>query len=267
MTETFHARAEAWECDFNGHWNTRFYCKAFQTAAAVADHIGGLPPVSTPQRHLRFHAEMHSGDPLSIRSYDVTGGATPMTAHVMYCYDKMVATALDTGIARNPALTPLSIEEAKHILPRGLTTPVTPVWHPDPSCDLIYELGPVTADDLHADGTILPWLGVARFANGSHHHDLTVGFTLEIMREQNIGRMLAEMRCTRLEPLQPGDFLRCTSRMTTAKGKAFTTAHMLTTHRGTPVAMYDLCTLAVDMKERRAMDLPAFVHDWMARFA
>ena len=264
-TPTLHARAEAWECDFNGHWNTRYYCKAFQTAATVALHLEGLEPASVPQRHLRFHAELHSGDPITIRSFDLTGGDQPVTAHVMSCFYRVVATALDTGMPRNRALTTLALEVAKPALPRGVSGPVTPAWEPDAERDLIYELGPVTAEELHPDGTMLPWHAVARMSNGSHHHDLTVGFTLELMKDEAIGRMLAEMRCTRLDPVQPGDFLRCVSRMTSAKGKAFTTAHMLRTHRGTPVAMFELCTLAVDMKSRRAMDLPVFVLDWLAQ--
>jgi acyl-CoA thioesterase FadM len=40
---TFHTRVESWECDFNGHWNTRYYGRAFQAAAEVAAALDGRP--------------------------------------------------------------------------------------------------------------------------------------------------------------------------------------------------------------------------------
>jgi acyl-CoA thioesterase FadM len=79
------------------------------------------------------------------------------------------------------------------------------------------------------------------------------------MEQDHIGRMLAEMRYTKLGSAQVGDFLHIASNMYHAKGKAFYTAHILYTHRGTPVAIFELCTLAVDMKARRAINLPDFV--------
>ena len=96
-------------------------------------------------------------------------------------------------------------------------------------------------------------------AYASHHHDFDLGFTLELMAEQAIGRMLAELRFVSLGPVAPDDFLRLSSRMQSAAGKAFHIAYLLYTHRGTPVAIFDLLTLAVDMQARRAIVLPDFV--------
>lgn len=260
---TFHLRAEAWECDFNGHWNTRYYCRAFQTAAEVAAMLDGntdRDSLVVEQRQLRFHAELHGGDPVTIRSFDLADkGRTALTAHYMFCNGKVAATALDRGLPHNRHLTALGAADAALALPRGLTGPATKTWEPEPERDFLFELGPVRPWELHSDGNMQFWSGVARMSHASHHHDLGIGFTLERMKETGVGRMLAELRYTRLGPCSEGDFLRAASRMTRAAGKAFTTAHFLYTQRGAPVAMLDLCTLAVNMKTRRAIELPGFV--------
>lgn len=261
--ETLHARAEAWECDFNGHWNTRFYCKAFQTAAEVAAMLGGDTAhevAGNAPRVLRFHAEMHSGDPITIRSFRLMdGNGQAAIAHYMMRYEKVVATAIDYGTPQNQSLPALPLEQAGLAAPRGLRGAVTPAWVPDATKDLIYQLGPMRQEELQDGGAMRFWETVARMSHASHHHDLGMGFTLERMKEEGIGRMLAEMRFTPLGACERGDFLRCASRLVAASGKAFTAAHMLYTHRGTPVAMFELCTLAVNMNTRRAMDLPDFV--------
>lgn len=260
---TFHLRAESWECDFNGHWNTRYYCKAFQTASQVAAMLDGntkRDSIIVPGRHLRFHSEVHGGDALTIRSFSVPDGPEgPATAHFMLRGPRVVATALDSALPINRSLTELTAEAAAQAMPRGVTGPVTSAWQPDAAQDLLYELGPVTADQLHGDGTMTFWESLARVSNATHHHDLTIGFTLERMRDEGIGRMLAELRYSRLAPCAPGDFLRAASHITSTRSKGFTAAHMLYTHRGTPVAMFELATLSVDMKTRRAMPLPEFV--------
>ncbi len=256
---TLFLRAETWECDFNGHWNTRYYCNAFQNAASVAATLGDVR-MSLEKRQMRFHSELKGGYPIIIRSFNTTTQTgEPVIAHIMLRYGRLVATAVDYGSPINPALSHLTTDEATLALPRGITTPDIAPWDPIAKGSPIYELGPVIAEDLSPEGELHFWQGVTRLAQASHHHDLDLGFTLELMEQDHIGRMLAEMRYTKLGSVQAGDFLRIASHMYHAKGKAFYTAHMLYTHRGAPVAMFDLCTLAVDMQARRATDLPDFV--------
>lgn len=73
--------------------------------------------------------------------------------------------------------------------------------------------------------------------------------------------MLAELRYTRLGGCRPGTFLRGASRITAATGKSYVTQHLIHAHDGTPVALFELATLAVDMTARRATALPGFVLD------
>lgn len=48
--ETFHTRVVAWECDVNGHWNTRFHGLAFQSAAEVLAALTGDPAAARRSR-------------------------------------------------------------------------------------------------------------------------------------------------------------------------------------------------------------------------
>ena len=262
-TPTLHGRAEAWECDFNGHWNTRFYCRAFQTAGEVAAALDQrAEDVVVHRRLIRFHSELHSADPIEIRSFALCdAGEAPATAHYMLCHGKSAATALDEEAAPNRALAPLGRAEARLALPRGLTGAPAAAWTPDPARDVVFELGPVGADERHDDGTLRFEPGIARLAVASHHHAVALGYTHDFTKQSGIGRMLVEMRYTRLGSLARGGFLRGASRLTAASGKSYRSAHLLYDHAGAPVALYELCTLAVDMTARRATALPAFLRD------
>jgi len=260
---TLHTRCEAWECDYNGHWNTRYYCRSFEAAGRVAAALAdndAQDSAGASRRHLRFHRELKSGDPVTICSFAILDAPeAPLTAHYMFRYDKVVATALDYVLARNARLPALPAAEAMQALPRGLAGPRAEVSEPGSPHNFVYELGPVRADELYADGAMQFWHAVSRMSPAAHHHDLGIGFTMELIQDRGIGRMLAEIRYTWLGPCTERDFLRAASRLTSAKGKAFTAAHYLYTHEGAPVAMFELCTLAVDMNTRRAIQLPEFV--------
>ena len=260
---TLHTRCEAWECDYNDHWNTRYYCRSFEAAGSVAAALAGNDGpggARASRRHVRFHRELKSGDPVTIRSFAILDAPeAPLTAHYMFRYDTVIATALDYGLPRNARMPTLPAAEAMQALPRGLTGPRAEASKPDSPRNFVYELGPVRADELYADGSMQFWHAVARMSPAAHHHDLGIGFTLELIQDRGIGRMLAEIRYTWLGPCTEHDFLRAASRLTSAKGKAFTVAHHLYTHEGAPIAMFELCTLAVDMNSRRAVQLPEFV--------
>jgi acyl-CoA thioesterase FadM len=252
-TPVLHSRAEAWECDFNNHWNTRYYCRAFQMAGEVAAMRAGQVRADITGWHVRFHAELVAGDPIVVRGFETGEGA----AFIMTRDDRIVATALATGPFPQTHLPALPDVLVAQVSPRGVTGPVMTPWPMEK--DTIYELGPVGAGDLLASGDLAYWRAAARLSHCTHHYDTALGFTPEMMKTQNLGRMLAELRFTSLGPVKGDDFLRAAARMTAAKGKAFQTAHFLHTHRGTPVAMFELCTLAVDLQARRAIPLPDFV--------
>lgn len=258
---TFHTRADAWECDFNGHWNTKYYCRSVQAAAEVAASLSGQPGLAVPPRLMRFHSELRAGDPVVIHSCNLraTDGADRI-AHILTSEDKIAATALDDGCARNPDLPDLPETLISKVQPRGLPVSAMVPWTEiEPRQDQVVELGPVEEGETYPDGRLHYLPLASRLAIASHHHAMGIGYTMGFTARTGIGRMLVEMRSTPLGPAPVGTFLRGVSRIVSAEGKAYRTAHRIETHAGTYVAMFELAMLAVDMTTRRATQLPDFV--------
>jgi acyl-CoA thioesterase FadM len=260
---TLHARVEAWECDFNGHWNTRFYCRSFQLAAEVLHALGGdtgPDRFASPPRHIRFHRELTAGDAIEVRSFRLVDGDTePTTAHVMRREGEIVATALDHGPPSSGTASPLPPEVARHALPRGLTGPAPAPWQPDPTIDCIVELGPVRREETDEGGSLRFDARAAQLATGSHHHVADLGYTHAFTRSSGIGRMLVELRHVPLGPCGAGEMLRMGSRLVSVGEKSWVSAHLLYTHAGAPVAVFHNCLLAVNMNTRRATKVPEII--------
>ncbi|MBF9032668.1 hypothetical protein HKCCE2091_00300 [Rhodobacterales bacterium HKCCE2091] len=264
-TPTFHTRVDAWQCDFNGHWNTTCYCRAVQSAAEVAAALGGRSgpgAAVVPARHMRFHRELRSGEAVEVRSFALaTEDGTPATAHVVRGGGRIAATAFDTGSVLNPGLPALPDVLRAQVLPRGLSDPAADPWTDDPERDLVLELGAVRPGDVMPDGSLhyeslVRWLAVS-----SHHHGTRLGFTPDLADTEGIGRMLVEMRFARHGACAAGTFVRSRSRMVRAEGKSYTTRHLLLTHAGDRLAEFDIALLAVDLRTRKATALPSFVTD------
>jgi len=127
MTElglpTHHTRVERWECDYNNHWNTRFYLRSFQQAreAALQLTTSESPATTAAVRHIRFHRELFASAPVEVRSSVLDGGAFDgAIVHLLSSSGRLAATALDMpgDVARGfPRVTP---EEVAPALPRGL---------------------------------------------------------------------------------------------------------------------------------------------------
>lgn len=257
-----HARAEAWQCDFNGHWNTRYYCRAFDIAArvgaALSDPGGaGAPPIG--RRHIRFHREVFAGDALEVRSFrlrDPTGASA--VGHYMYRDGAVVAAALDHGDTPCGALPEVAAERAPLALPRGLAHPLPAPFAPDAGRDDVVELGPVRPGEVV--GGVMDFTAlVARLSIVSHHHVAALGYTPDYTKRTGVGRMLVEFRFQRLGAGAEGDFLRGTTRLTSVQQRSYTTTHLIHTHAGTQLALLELCTLAVDMNTHRTTTLPDFM--------
>ena len=68
--------------------------------------------------------------------------------------------------------------------------------------------------------------------------------------------MLVELRYRSFDVCEPGSCVRAASRLLAVQGKSYTAAHLIFSHSGRALALFELCTLAVDMTTRRATDLP-----------
>ena len=253
---TLVSRVDAWECDFNGHMNSRFYCRAFQYAEQVARASDGDMP---KHWHLRFHGELLSGDPFAVRSFDASSTVRhSATAHVLECEGKLAATALSFGQGAAKDLPALPQEAAQIAFPKGLTgPPITPEWFKDDA--RLAELGPLEREDTTEAGVLSFWRVMARATPAIHHHDHALGFSPTLMTDQGITRMLVELRVTLQGAALPGTLVRVASRTVSAAGKRFIAAHRLKNHEGTTLAIIECCTLAVDTRTRRAVALPESV--------
>ena len=266
---TLHARVEAWECDFNGHWNTRFYCCATQAASEVASVAGGedafdASAPSAARRHLRFHRELRSGDALEVRSFDARGFEGACMAHVIVHDGRLCATALDFDGPTNDRLPPLPAALAPLLTPRGLPESSIAPWSARPGRDGQFELGRVAPEDIESGGGLGFEAAVRRFAPAAQHLSARLGFDADFSRRTGVGRMLVEMRFERLGRCAPNELLRATSRLASVGEKSYVTQHLVATRAGAPLARLDLCILAVDLTTRKATDLPALMAEGAA---
>lgn len=256
-TATYHTRVESWECDFNGHWNTKYYARSFEAASAVGAAMAGLTAALIAVRQVRFHRELVNGDAVEVRSFAVTDAESgPATAHCMLRDGVLVATCLDLATPPPAFLPPLDAQWMALAAPRGVVGPRQMPWSADECVDSIVELGPTQVGDYDHRGEI----GIEhlmRFcAITSHTHAARIGFTLDYTKQTGVGRMLVELRLSRLGNCPAGTCLTAATRLVSTSPKAFVTANQLTTRAGEPIAMFELSTLAVDMKTRRATALP-----------
>lgn len=73
-----------------------------------------------------------------------------------------------------------------------------------------------------------------------------------------IGRMAVESRVAQLGGPRPGELLRVRSRIAAVGAKAVTTQHRLESDAGAILARAEHGIVAVDLKARRAVELPEF---------
>ncbi|MGC4250504.1 MAG: thioesterase family protein [Sphingobium sp.] len=259
---TFHSRVDNWECDFNGHWNTRFYTRAFQLASElVASLEDGVNPgaAAIRSRHMRFHSELFPGDPVEIRSAALSGGDYDgAVVHLLLSGGKLSATALDRPGRGAEHLPVLSAQSLPFALPRGLDG-VSSHGRDSGEGAILIETGAIRPAELDHTGALLFDEIIRRCAFGSHALVVGLGYSPAFTERTGIGRMLAEMHVELLGRADQGSALQVTSRLTAAGGKSFRTTHHLHARDGRSIAFIDLCTLAVDMKSRRATDVPDFL--------
>lgn len=255
-------RVETWECDFNGHWNTRFYTRAFQYASETVAQLDGKgnPGAATIRsRHIRFHRELLSGDPVLVRSTAIGDGRWQgAVVHWLQSDGALSATALDVPGCASHCLPRLPEAAVARALPRGLVheAPLAQAASIDgrranlgilrPGC---YDhTGALTFDELFR------YLSYA-----SHDHHVSLGYSPQFTARTGVGRMVVELRVTLLGQAPAGMGVRSNSWLMQAQSKSFTTAHYLDTLQGEPIALIELCLVAVDLKSRRATRVPDFL--------
>ena len=261
---TLHSRVESWECDFNGHWNARFYARGFQQAAETLPALPGISETATAlprTRFLRFHRELFAGAAVEIRSTLVAGGTFDGTvAHLLHSGGKLAATALDIGGAQVRGLTATSADELKLALPRGLGGRPDTRWTEGPGTSLC-ETGPIRPTEIDHRGALLFEELIRRVAYATHNHVSALGLNDAYLKETGISRMAAEAQVTRLGTCPAGTALRVRARITGLAAKSFIIAHQVESHAGAPVAYVEYNLLTVNLNSRRVVELPEFLRN------
>ncbi|MDR5654861.1 thioesterase family protein [Ruixingdingia sedimenti] len=263
-TATLHTRVESWECDFNNHWNARYYTRSFQLAAErVATMGAGANPGmgAITSRLVRYHRELFVSAAAEVRSARIGGGGyAGAIVHLMHSEGRLAATALDlpgTGAEYLPEVTP---EEARPALPRGLLRHAAVGWDPEAPDAHTAETGPLRMAEVDHTGRLLQEDITRR--SGIALHDLLsrLGYTVEFSARTGVGRMAVEHRATPAGLCPIGTPLRVRSRIASVEHKSFSARHWIETPAGEVVAVVENSLLAVDLKARRAVEVPAFLH-------
>lgn len=267
---TLHTRAESWECDVNGHWNTRFYVRAFQLAAeTIFAGPEGISPGGwlIPARHMRFHREVFASQAVTIRSARVRGGEMDgAIAHLLLREGELSATAIDTAPAdRTADLPEVAAEAIPMAMPRGLDPGGAADWPPLAPSDRTVMLGPVRSAEVDHTGALTAEALIRRFAIASHDRLNGLGMTPAWTRESRVNRMIVEFRGTLGKMPAAGTILCAESRVLAVGGKTFTIGYRIATRGGETVALSEQCLVSVDLDTRRAVAVPDFLRDALSR--
>lgn len=262
---TFHTRVERWECDYNDHWNVRFYGRSFQAASETIASHGGRPNpggqcVST--RQLRFHNELMVSAPVEVRSARLidAGDMTGAIAHEMWSGDKLAATALDLpgGGDHLPTVTP---DQVPMVMPRGISGPkpdTTPAAH---TTATEIALGPTRAEDLDHLGYLRFDQMLRHSSNIQHIQFNRLGLTPEFARDHRINRMGVEFRVTRGTAPAAGDCLSGKTWTSRIAGKAIWATTTIETASADLVALIEMCVVTVNLDSRKAVPVPDFMYE------
>ena len=196
------ARVETWECDFNGHWNTRFYTRAFQEASetvALLDGRGSPGAASMRARHIRFHRELRTGDPVLVRSAAIQDGRWQgAVVHWLESDGVLSATALDlpgvdaSGRASRhlPRVSEAAVAQA---LPRGLPheAPLARAATAGGRRASLGILRPASYDHTGAlmFDELFRYIGCA-----TYDFHVSLGYSPQFLARTGISRMVVEMR-------------------------------------------------------------------------
>jgi|GEM_PF-1645316 len=254
---TLHSRVERWECDYNNHWNVRFYCRSFQMADEVAAAKGGVEATGTPPaRHIRFHSELFDASPVEVRSMVLDAGPHQgTTVQVLSSEGRVSASAMDFGGAPRPGLPGISPDLVDFALPRGLEAGgsgdramTTPSRHN-------VRLGLTRPSEFDHNGRLLDEELMRRISVISHFYLTAHGFGHQFTQSTGLNRMSVEMKLIRHRECRPGDALIADARLIHANAKNFVIRHNVFDTQGC-LASVEQCLVMVDLGTRKMVPVP-----------
>lgn len=263
---TYVTRVESWECDFNGHWNARYYGRSFQNALenVAFRSIGKNPGNKGLKRRLvRFHSELLSSDLVQIQSWWVSSGRhAGSVLHAMTSNGRLAATALDVTDFQMVDLPDTS--DVAIALPRTIPFAEVPDF---PNQAFQVNVDPIQASDLDAMGGTHYEDIIRRCAVGTHSALDHLGFNRDLTNQTGISRMAVEHAVWRLEDAPVGMPTRVHTALHSIRSKSFSYAQLLETFDGQTIAVVEGCIVAVDLNTRRAVELPAAFREAVAAYA
>lgn len=261
---THHTRVENWECDYNQHWNARFYTRAFQMACERTYALDGRSnpgALGISTRRLRFQRELLAAAAVEVRSMRLADGLLKdWTLHILTGEGSLSATAVEKPLVPLLSLPEVATEAVKDILPRSSGAPDVR-WDPAARDALVSEVGVVRPAHLDHSGSLLAEEVVQRTGTANHHHLARAGLTPAFTAETAISRMAVEQIVTPLGTCPPGTVLRVRSRLGRVGEKSFSAYQWLDTLAGEPIATVYRLVLTVDLRLRRAVPLPEFMQE------
>ncbi|MEP3275098.1 MAG: thioesterase family protein [Stappiaceae bacterium] len=272
--ESLHAFVNRWECDENDHMNVQFYFAKFQEAdrqfAAMTGLTGSLVGARRV-RHIRYHREVTAGTLLRVLSsiafdgphmfsvlhemIDVSSGT--LVAAAMDGYSPSAKTAqslrprfIEYESSANADNSPLGIGPsvagmsmtAKSLLARGAR-----VVHQNTV--MPRDCGP----DSRADDQFL----AGCFSDGAAHVWERTPMNRSWLESNGYGRVAVEMKLSYGTALKMGSSVQVVSGITGMGSKTFSFRHhVFDVVSGAAVAMVDVVALSLDLKTRKAVELP-----------
>ncbi|WP_040615805.1 thioesterase family protein [Roseibium sp. TrichSKD4] len=282
---TLYSFVNRWECDENDHLNVQFYFSRFEEADRQFRLSTGLSETlvgARRVRHVRYHKEMRCGDLITVSSYIAFDGPHMLTViHQMHnaTTDELTATAIDGYEPNSSSVKALRTRFKDYnrpipdeATPRGLAP--TPTQFRS-SMDGLLQAGA----SICFKGTVLPrhigtdqraddGFALSCFTDGVAHIWEQTPMTHAYLTENGYGRVAAEMKLTWLSPLKVGDAVGVVSGVTSMGDKVFTLRHHLFETRTQRItAICDVVAMMMDLKTRKAVELPSFSDEDTARVA
>ncbi|WP_422375292.1 thioesterase family protein [Roseibium sp.] len=267
-----------WECDENDHLNVQFYFSRFEEADRQFRLLSGLSETlvgARRVRHVRFHAELRTGDLITVHSSIAFDGPHMLTViHELRdgASGELAATALDgyepsansakTLRQRFKAFQTSMIDEAApRGIPAGPANARATIANLEAKGAQIAYRGTVLPRDVGVDGRADDRFALACCTDGVAHVWQRTPMTHAYLTENGLGRVAVEMKLTWATPLKSGDTMIVLSGFTGVSAKTFAMRHHLFESRTSRlVATLDVIALTMDLERRLAVELPPEAH-------
>ncbi len=274
LHSTLYSFTNRWECDENDHLNVQFYFSRFDEADQQFRLVTGLSDAlvgARRVRHVRYHKELRTGDLIIVRSGIAFDGPHMLTVlHEMRNAGTgdLAATAIDgyepsanTAKSLRQRFKNHQCPMSEPAVPRGL--PASPASK-GPALDKLLNnggalcfRGTVLPRHLNADGKADDQFALSSCTDAVPHVWERSPLTHAYLTEHNLGRVAIEMKLIWHTPLKSGDTVVVASGFTGAQNKTFGMRHHIYESRTSRLAaILDVVALTMDLKERKAIELP-----------